>query len=102
MTSRALTGQVPISPAHYKFAYVSVYNYKLQRAQIYRMRTMPCGATHSVYIFLRLARCLFAIAVQGLHLLTTNFYDDFILASQPGLCESSKNSMELLFMLTGW
>lgn len=37
-----------------------------------------------------------------LYLLTTNFYDDFILASKPGLCESSKNSMEVLFMLTGW
>ena len=34
--------------------------------------------------------------------MTTNFYDDFILAAKPGLCESPNNSMELLFMLTGW
>jgi len=35
-------------------------------------------------------------------LLTTNFYDDYILASLPGSVESSKNAMELIFMLTGW
>ena len=64
---------------------------------------VPCPLVRlSVYCFLRLARCLYSLAVRGLHLLTTKFYDDFILASKPGLCESSKNSMELLFMLTGW
>ena len=94
--------QVPIKPSHYRYAYVSVYNCRKQCAEIYRMRTMPFGATHSVFCFFRLARCLYSLAVRGLHLLTTNFYDDFILASKPGLCESSKNSMEVLFMLTGW
>ena len=33
---------------------------------------------------------------------STNFYDDYILASLPGSVESSKNAMELIFMLTGW
>lgn len=94
--------QVPVRPSHYRYAFVSVYNCKRGRAEIYRMRTMPFGATHSVFCFLRLARCLYSLTVRGLHLLTTNFYDDFILASKPELCESSKNSMELLFMLTGW
>ena len=45
---------------------------------------------------------LFALATQGLWLLTTNFYHDFILASSPSLEASSKNSMELLFIVTGW
>ena len=94
--------QVPIKPGHYKFAYVCIYNCKKGCAEIYKMNTMPFGATHSVYCFLRLARCLYSLATRGLYLLTTNFYDDFILAAKPGLCESSKNSMELLFMLTGW
>eukprot|EP00435_Cladocopium_sp_Y103_P038332 s3870_g10.t1 len=74
--------KVPIHPEHYKYAYVSVYNCKRQKVEIYRMRTMPFGATHSVYCFLRLARCLYTLAVRGLHLMTTNFYDDFILATQ--------------------
>ena len=45
---------------------------------------------------------LYWIAVKCLRLITTNFYDDFILASPPSLKESAKNSMELIFMLTGW
>ena len=40
--------------------------------------------------------------VRGLYLLTTNFYDDFILASPPQLRESAANGTEVVFMLTGW
>jgi len=94
--------QVPIRPDHYCFSYFSVYNCETERAEIYQLRTMPFGATHSVYCFLRLSRALFSLAVRGLHLLTTNFYDDFILASRPGLSFSAEASMELLFRLTGW
>ena len=93
---------VPVRPSHYRYAFVSVYNCKRGHAEIYRMRTMPSRVTHSVFGFLRLSRCLYSLAVRGLHLLTTGFCDDFILASKPALCKSSKNSMELLFMLTGW
>lgn len=94
--------QVPIHPSRRKFGYISVFNHELGEAQIYRLKTLPFGATHSVYCFFRLARIIYAIATLGLKLLTTNFYDDFILASQPGLVDSSKNAMELLFLLTGW
>ena len=69
---------------------------------MYQLRTLPFGATHSVYSFLRLARMLYTICTRELFLLTTNFYDDYILASLPNSVESSKNSMELVFMLTGW
>lgn len=94
--------QVPIRPGHYKYAYFSVYNHELGATQVYRLKTMPFGATHSVYFFLRLARMLYALATRGLYLLCTNFYDDFLLASKPSLCESARCSMELVFRLTGW
>ena len=70
--------------------------------EIYRSRTLPFGATHSVYDFLRLARMIHFIAARGAKLVTTNFYDDFILASNGALRESAKNSMELIFLFTGW
>ena len=66
------------------------------------MLTLPFGASHSVYSFLRLARTLFELATKGLMLLTTNFYDDFVMASPDCLQLSSANSMEMLFLLTGW
>lgn len=70
--------------------------------QVYRLKTLPFGATHSVYCFLRLARMICAIATQGLYLLCTSFYDDFTLASKPTLCDSSRCGMELVFLLAGW
>ena len=45
---------------------------------------------------------LHLIACKGPRLLTTNFYDDFILASGPDLQDSSKNCLELVFLFTGW
>ena len=32
----------------------------------------------------------------------TNSYDDYILASKSSLCESARNSLDLVFELTGW
>ena len=52
--------QVPVRPNYYRYAYVGVYNCRKGCAEIYRMRTMPFGATHSVFCFLRLARCLYS------------------------------------------
>ena len=94
--------QIPIHPQHLKYSYFVVYNCELGKPQIYQLLTLPFGATHSVYCFLRLSRMLFTVATKGLYLLATNFYDDFILASPPPLSVSAKNSMELLFLLTGW
>ena len=45
---------------------------------------------------------LHSIACRGPTLLTTNFYDDFILASQPQLQDCARSSLELVFMFTGW
>ena len=94
--------QVPIRCDHLKFAYFSIYNCELDKVEIYRLKTLPFGATHSVYSFLRLARMLYTIMVRGLRLFTTNFYDDFILASPPQLQDSAARGMELVFLLTGW
>ncbi len=94
--------QVPIRRDHLRYSYFSVYNHKLGAPQIYQLQTLPFGATHSVYNFLRLSKILHVIAVRGLHLLATTFYDDFIIATQPELVESAKHSMELVFILTGW
>ena len=94
--------QVPILEEHLCFSYFSIWNCERQCAEVYQLVTLPLGATHSVYSFLRLSRSLYALATRGLFLLTTNFYDDYILASRPNSLESARNSMELVFLLTGW
>ena len=94
--------QVPVREDHLKFGYFCIYNHEAEEVELYRSRTLPFGATHSVFNFLRLARMIHHIACRGAYLLTTNFYDDFILASNDCLRESSKNCMELIFLFTGW
>ena len=94
--------QVPILESHLKYAYFSIYNCKKQKAGIYQLVTLPFGATHQVYCFLRLARMLHSMACRALYLLNTNFYDDFVLLARPGSAGTAGHSMELLFMLTGW
>lgn len=94
--------QVPISEVHLKYAFFSVYNHCKDCAEIYQLVTLPFGATHSVYCFLRLARLLHSLAARGLYLINTNFYDDFVMLSRPASAASSDQCTELLFMLTGW
>lgn len=93
---------LPVLRNHLKVAYFCIYNPEKKVVEIYRSRTLPFGATHSVFSFLRLARMIHCIATRGAKLITTNFYDDFILASPPALQDSARNSMELIVMLTGW
>ena len=94
--------QIAVRTDHLKYAYFCIYNHELQAVEIYRSRTLPFGATHSVFSFLRLAKMIHSIACRGPKVLTTNFYDDFILASPLQLQESSRSSLELVFMFTGW
>ena len=94
--------QVPVRSDNLKFGYFCIYNHENGQVEVYRSRTLPFGATHSVFNFLRLARMIHCIACRGTHLITTNLYDDFILASNERLKKSSKNCMELIFLFTGW
>lgn len=93
--------QVSIREDHLKYSYFRVYNWERDKPEIYQMVTLPFGATHSVYNFLRLARLIHSVAARGLYLINTNFYDDFVLLSKPASCVSN-NAMEILFMLLGW
>ena len=94
--------QVPIHAEHLKYAYFSVYNHTKGCAEIHQLVTLLFGATHSVYCFLRLARMLRSLAARGLYLVNTNLYDDFVMLSRPASAASADQSMELLFLLTGW
>ena len=94
--------QIPIRESHLKYAYFSIFNHETEQAEVYQMQTLPFGATHSVYCFLRLAKMLHFIAARGLFAMNTNFYDDFVLVSRAETQDSAKHAMELVFLLTGW
>ena len=93
--------QVPIREDHLKSGYFCIFSHESGQVEVYRSRTLPLEAAHSVYSFLRLARMIHSIACRGGRLTTTNFYDDFILSSSDQLKESARNCMELIFLFTG-
>ncbi|CAJ1349521.1 unnamed protein product [Effrenium voratum] len=99
---KAAYRQVPVHKDRLKQAYFAIFNHVIGSSEIYRSRCLPCGATHSVYSFLRLAKMLHCVACRGAKLITTNFYDDFILASAEDLQDPARNCMELVFLFTGW
>ena len=45
---------------------------------------------------------LHSIASRSLGIMTTNFYDDFLVASPPALKDSADHGMALVFMFTDW
>ena len=94
--------QVPIREDHLQFSFFSIFNVEKGCAETYQLLTLPFGATHSVYSFLRLSRSLYSIATRALFLLITNFYDDFIFGSLSDSLDSARNAMEMVFLLTGW
>ena len=93
---------MPVRRDHLKHAYFCNCNHESCTVEIYRSRTLPLVAIHSVYSFLRLAKLLHCVACRGPKLLKTNSYDDFILASRPQLQESAKSCLELVFLFAGW
>ena len=99
---KAAYRQVPVHPDHLKYAHFCVFNPKTQAPEVFRLKTLPFGAVHSVYTFLRLARMLHCIACRGVYLMNTNLYDDFTLAARPEGADSTASAMEMVFMLTGW
>jgi hypothetical protein len=60
------------------------------------------GSTSAVYAFNRCARAIWHIAVVGLDLWTTQFYDDFPSLEFNVLAEHSRKSFEQLMWILGW
>ena len=93
---------IPVRDDPLRYAYFCIYNHETGKVEVYRSRTLPFGATHSIYSFLRLAKMLHGVACRGPKLITANFYDVFILASHPMLQESAMSCMEMVsFSLDG-
>ena len=94
--------QIGLSQQGRAKACISVYDPHAKLSRLFRLRVLPFGALRSVHSFLRLSRALWYVGVRGLHLLWTNFYDDFVVTSPPSLAASTSLAVEALFKLTGW
>ena len=82
--------------------YVAVYCPQEQTSVFFQSLVLPFGATRSVHAFLRLSRAVWWLGVKLLSIVWTNFYDDFIVFSSPGLTSNTSSSVSSLLKLLGW
>ena len=83
-------------------AYVAVYNPKRKTSCFFQALVLPFGSTRSVHAFLRLAKSVWWLGVKLLSIVWTNFYDDFIVLSEPRLESNTGNAVASLLKLLGW
>ena len=94
--------QLPLSPEMERFSHIAAWCPESGRAEAFRLKCLPFGATASVYHFLRCSAALWYIACVGGCLLVTSYFDDFLLASPDELKTSSANFLEFILLATGW
>ena len=94
--------QIPIGDDSLRFAYLSVYCPKSQRAELFQQLALPFGSRAAVNAFIRRARFLQWIAARCLVLPLTCYFDDFVAFSPPELTANSQSSMMLMLDVLGW
>ena len=71
------------------------------KVNFYDVLALPCGATGSVAVFLRLAASITFIGVKCLHLVWAVFFDDFTCVTQESVLNNTTTCAEGLFKLLG-
>ena len=94
--------QIGLSKNGRRSSCVAVYNPHLAETKLFRLLVLPFGAVRSVHSFLRVARAIWHLGVSQLHVMWSNFYDDFVVWTPPCLERSTHLAIVSLFKLTGW
>lgn len=93
--------QLAVNPSEVKKAVVTLLCPSDLRPRCFLMRTLPFGAKAAVYHFNRVARLLWAIGCD-LHLIWSNYFDDYPLLSHQLLESSTISTAKLLMKLLGY
>eukprot|EP00435_Cladocopium_sp_Y103_P042438 s2135_g11.t1 len=94
--------QIGISEGHLKFAWISVWSPDDACAKLFRMDSMPFGATASVGAFLRLSQALKCLGISSAALVWSSFYDDFVCICPLRAAKQVDRMVRLLFQVLGW
>ena len=94
--------QIAISEDHLDFAWIVVWDPDRCQPALFRMKTMPFGATASVGAFLRLSQAIKMIGISLGGLVWSSFYDDFVCICRAGTETQTDRMVRLLFQSLGW
>ena len=94
--------QIAVKKAHLDLAWIVVWNPVEQSPALFKMRTMPFGATASVGAFLRLSQAIKSIGIASCGLVWTAFYDDYVCVCREGTEAQTDRMVRFLFKTLGW
>ena len=94
--------QIGISEDHLGFAWICVWSPDDQCPKLFRMDSMPFGATASVGAFLRLSQVLKCLGIAKAALVWSSFYDDFVCVCPAPAAAQVDRMVRLFFQALGW
>ena len=94
--------QIAIREDHLDLAWISVWDPYKKRPALFRMESMPFGATASVGAFLRLSQAIKSIGISLCGLVWSSFFDDFVCICKEGTQVQTDRMVRLLFKTLGW
>ena len=94
--------QVGIREDHLKFAWISVWDPEDEKPKLFRMESMPFGATASVGAFLRLSQALKCLGISKAALVWSSFYDDFVCICPESAAVQVDRMVRLFFQMLWW
>ena len=94
--------QIGIMQDHLKFGWISVWDPDSNQPRLFRMESMPFGATASVGAFLRLSQALKCLGVARCALVWSSFYDDFVCVCPASASQQVDRMIRLFFKVLGW
>ena len=83
-------------------SYISVFNPKKNKPEIFQLLAVPFGASRAVFSFLRVAHSIWWLGCTALKLVWSNFYDDFITFSSCDCAKNTHETVDLFFKCLGW
>ena len=94
--------QIGISSDHLKFSWICVWCPADTAPRLFRMDSMPFGATASVGAFLRLSQALKCLGISQAALVWSSFYDDFVCVCPAAASKQVDRMIRLMFQALGW
>ena len=94
--------QLAVRKSHLDFAWISVWDPSSRQPALFKMETLPFGATASVSAFLRLSQAIKVLGITCGNLIWSSFYDDFVCVCREGTEEQTDRMVRLIFKSLGW
>ena len=94
--------QIGICEDHLKFAWIAVWDPFNSMPQLFRMESMPFGATASVGAFLRVSQALKCLGITRAALVWSSFYHDLVCVCPEDASAQVDRMIRLFFQMLGW